>query len=267
MEPNQSKSAAPASRSIINYRLTCGFSASVFPRSCTEKGQSGVLGGIPADRPGGHRRAETGFSGVPGCSRKNAPDLIRRGVSRAGRSNTNAFPTLRLVAVSGKFMQLLKVFSLWSCLACRSRTRRADAQTALRRAGRGGRAQSPSSHGWCRRPIRTSRRTRCCFVPPGEGPFPLALIAHASTQNVLRRAQMPQPEYAALAAWLVARGFAVLVPERPGHGAHRRQISRGPGRLRRRQLFPRRLCDRGFDQGGARLSARGRRFIRRTARS
>jgi dienelactone hydrolase len=57
------------------------------------------------------------------------------------------------------------------------------------------------------------------FRPPGEGPFPLALIAHASTQNALRRAQMPQPEYRALASWLVARGFAVLVPERPGHGA------------------------------------------------
>ena len=57
------------------------------------------------------------------------------------------------------------------------------------------------------------------YRPPGDGPFPLALIAHASTQNVLRRAQMPQPEYRALAAWLVARGFAVLVPERPGHGA------------------------------------------------
>jgi dienelactone hydrolase len=57
------------------------------------------------------------------------------------------------------------------------------------------------------------------FRPPGDGPFPLALIAHASTQNVLRRAQIPQPEYRALAAWLVARGFAVLVPERLGHGA------------------------------------------------
>jgi dienelactone hydrolase len=57
------------------------------------------------------------------------------------------------------------------------------------------------------------------FRPPGEGPFPLALIAHATTQNVLRRAQMPQPEYPALAARLVARGFAVLVPERPGHGS------------------------------------------------
>src|SRR6185295_15916664 len=57
------------------------------------------------------------------------------------------------------------------------------------------------------------------FRPPGEGPFPLAVIAHASTQNVMRRAQMPQPEYRALAARLVARGFAVLVPERLGHGA------------------------------------------------
>jgi dienelactone hydrolase len=57
------------------------------------------------------------------------------------------------------------------------------------------------------------------FRPPGDGPFPLALIAHASTQNVLRRAQMAQPEYVALSAWLVARGFAVLVSERPGHGA------------------------------------------------
>jgi dienelactone hydrolase len=57
------------------------------------------------------------------------------------------------------------------------------------------------------------------FRPPGDGPFRLALIAHASTQNVLRRAQMPQPEYRALASFLVARGFAVLVPERLGHGA------------------------------------------------
>jgi dienelactone hydrolase len=57
------------------------------------------------------------------------------------------------------------------------------------------------------------------FRPPGAGPFRLAVIAHATTQNVLRRAQMPQPEYRALAAFLVARGLAVLVPERLGHGA------------------------------------------------
>ncbi|TFV72440.1 alpha/beta fold hydrolase [Bradyrhizobium frederickii] len=57
------------------------------------------------------------------------------------------------------------------------------------------------------------------YRPAGAGPFPLAVIAHASTQNGLRRAQMPQPEYRPLAAYLVARGYAVLVPERLGHGA------------------------------------------------
>jgi len=59
------------------------------------------------------------------------------------------------------------------------------------------------------------------YRPPGDGPFRLAVIAHASTENVLRRAQTPQPEYRALAEQLVARGFAVLVPERLGHGATR----------------------------------------------
>lgn len=68
-------------------------------------------------------------------------------------------------------------------------------------------------------PAMESAAHALLFRPPGDGPFPLAVIAHASTQNVLRRAQLPQPEYRALAAWLVARGFAVLVPERPGHGA------------------------------------------------
>ena len=57
------------------------------------------------------------------------------------------------------------------------------------------------------------------YRPSGEGPFRLAVIAHASTQNTLLRAMMPQPEYRPLAALLVAHGFAVLVPERPGHGA------------------------------------------------
>jgi dienelactone hydrolase len=57
------------------------------------------------------------------------------------------------------------------------------------------------------------------YRPPGDGPFHLVVIAHATTQNVLRRAQMPQPEYRALAAFSVARGFAVLVPERLGHAA------------------------------------------------
>jgi dienelactone hydrolase len=55
------------------------------------------------------------------------------------------------------------------------------------------------------------------FRPPGDGPFRLAVIAHASTQNVFRRAQTPMPDYRALVAFLIAQGFAVLVPVRLGH--------------------------------------------------
>ncbi len=57
------------------------------------------------------------------------------------------------------------------------------------------------------------------YRPAGAGPFRLAVIAHATTQNALRRAQLPQPDYRGLAMQLVARGYAVLIPERPGHGA------------------------------------------------
>lgn len=68
-------------------------------------------------------------------------------------------------------------------------------------------------------PLPDVKSQALLFRPAGAGPFQLAVIAHATTQNILRRAQMPQPEYRALAGFLVARGFAVLVPERPGHGA------------------------------------------------
>jgi dienelactone hydrolase len=57
------------------------------------------------------------------------------------------------------------------------------------------------------------------YRPQGEGPFPVAIIAHASVENDIQRTQMKQPDYARLATALVARGFAVLVPQRPGHGA------------------------------------------------
>ncbi|MBX9828227.1 MAG: alpha/beta fold hydrolase [Xanthobacteraceae bacterium] len=56
------------------------------------------------------------------------------------------------------------------------------------------------------------------FRPAGAGPFPLAVIAHGSTQNEIRRAEFRAPQYPALTEWLVARGYAVAVPQRPGHG-------------------------------------------------
>ena len=146
-------------------------------------------------------------------------------------------------------------FSPWLPAWPRSVRQRATAQT--RSAPRAPRASPTArSHGWCRRPIRTSQRTRCCFAPPGDGPFPLAVIAHASTQNVLRRAQMPQPEYAALSAWLVARGFAVLVPERPGHGATGGKYLEDQGGCDDANYSRAGYATAEFDQGGARLSAR-----------
>jgi dienelactone hydrolase len=68
-------------------------------------------------------------------------------------------------------------------------------------------------------PVRDRAAHAVLYRPSGAGPFQLAVIAHATSQNALRRAQLAQPEYRALAAFLVARGFAVLVPERLGHGA------------------------------------------------
>lgn len=54
--------------------------------------------------------------------------------------------------------------------------------------------------------------------PDGPGPFPLVVINHGSTQNAARRAEYATPEYAIAARWFLARGYAVVVPQRLGHG-------------------------------------------------
>jgi dienelactone hydrolase len=113
-------------------------------------------------------------------------------------------------------MQSLKALLALAALATAS-PQAATAQTAF--GAQGAEGEPNRMQQWLvPSPAMDTAAHAVLFRPPGDGPFPLAVIAHASTQNVLRRAQMPQPEYRALAAWLVARGFAVLVPERPGHG-------------------------------------------------
>ena len=116
-----------------------------------------------------------------------------------------------------KFMPTRKAFSVLVVLGIIC----AQTATAQPRFGaQGAEAEPGRMQQWLvPSPDRDTAAHALLFRPPGDGPFRLALIAHASTQNVLRRAQMPQPEYRALAAWLVARGFAVLVPGRSGHGA------------------------------------------------
>jgi dienelactone hydrolase len=119
--------------------------------------------------------------------------------------------------VSGEFMPLFKAFSALVVMAavC-SQIARAQSQLGAQ----GAEGEPDREQQWLvPSPDPAIAAHAVLFRPAGDGPFRLAVIAHASVQNVLRRAQMPQPEYRALAAWLVKRGFAVLVPERPGHGA------------------------------------------------
>src|SRR5882724_10000759 len=147
----------------------------------------------------------------PAAFTEKCTGLIRRGYSVPA----NPSPPLRLVP--GKFMPSRKTFSVLVVLGIIC----AQTATAQPRFGAQGAETEPDRmQQWLvPSPDHDTAAHALLFRPPGDGPFRLALIAHASTQNVLRRAQMSQPEYRALAAWLVARGFAVLVPERPGHGA------------------------------------------------
>lgn len=56
------------------------------------------------------------------------------------------------------------------------------------------------------------------FRPAGHGPFPLVVINHGSVQNAAERRTFVQPVFAAASEFFVQRGFAVAVPQRPGHG-------------------------------------------------
>lgn len=57
------------------------------------------------------------------------------------------------------------------------------------------------------------------FRPEGDGPFPLAIVNHGSSEDARDRKRQKLAEFPYLSAWLVARGYAVLLPQRPGHGA------------------------------------------------
>jgi dienelactone hydrolase len=56
------------------------------------------------------------------------------------------------------------------------------------------------------------------FRPQGAGPFPLAVINHGSVANADQRRNFVQPLFAVAAEFFVRRGYAVIVPQRPGHG-------------------------------------------------
>lgn len=54
------------------------------------------------------------------------------------------------------------------------------------------------------------------FRPPGDGPFPLAVLAHGRWSAT--RADLIRARFESTARFLVGKGFAVLVPTRAGYG-------------------------------------------------
>jgi pimeloyl-ACP methyl ester carboxylesterase len=60
---------------------------------------------------------------------------------------------------------------------------------------------------------------RCCFAPQAEGPFQLAVIAHATTQNVLRRATNAAAGISRTRKLSGGPRLRRAGAERPGHGA------------------------------------------------
>ncbi|MGB6539048.1 MAG: alpha/beta fold hydrolase, partial [Xanthobacteraceae bacterium] len=56
------------------------------------------------------------------------------------------------------------------------------------------------------------------LLPPRRAPFPLAVVNHGSTESEQTRAQYPLPSFPLIAARLITRGYAVALPQRPGHG-------------------------------------------------
>jgi dienelactone hydrolase len=55
--------------------------------------------------------------------------------------------------------------------------------------------------------------------PTGPGLFPLAIVNHGSAESAAARAEHELPSFEPLTGWLLSQGFAVLIPQRPGHGA------------------------------------------------
>jgi dienelactone hydrolase len=56
------------------------------------------------------------------------------------------------------------------------------------------------------------------YRPQRTGAFPLAIVNHGSDQSAIQRFNYATPTYPISAHWFLARGYAVVVPQRPGHG-------------------------------------------------
>jgi pimeloyl-ACP methyl ester carboxylesterase len=56
-------------------------------------------------------------------------------------------------------------------------------------------------------------------LPGGSsGPFPLVLINHGSSESARLRAEFEDPTFESVSSWFLKLGYAVAMPQRPGHG-------------------------------------------------
>src|SRR4051794_11368141 len=56
------------------------------------------------------------------------------------------------------------------------------------------------------------------LLPQGQGPFPLVVINHGSTESAEQREAYVKPSFDVLAPIFVKRHYAVVLPQRAGHG-------------------------------------------------
>ena len=56
-------------------------------------------------------------------------------------------------------------------------------------------------------------------LPEGSGgPNPLVMINHGSSESASLRAEYEDPTFETISSWFLKRGYAVAMPQRPGHG-------------------------------------------------
>jgi pimeloyl-ACP methyl ester carboxylesterase len=56
------------------------------------------------------------------------------------------------------------------------------------------------------------------FRPPGDGPFPLAIVNHGSPASASDRPTMPLPTFASASNWLLEKKYLIALPLRRGYG-------------------------------------------------
>ncbi len=85
------------------------------------------------------------------------------------------------------------------------------------------RAGDPDSARWRKQELLIPVAARVPMItslllPAGRGPYPLAVINHGTTESDELREAYAEPNFEVAASWFLEHGYAVALPQRPGHG-------------------------------------------------